>query len=636
MHKTTVVTFSDQRDDLLQCTSDWKDFPVVVACEDSDRGLYKELKYKTTHLGKNFLETLRRLISSVNTETFTFVYPKCFVNSNYFREAASILRAPNVGLVAPSLNVPFGTQSPGQHQAQFRQASKVMPWCFSGRVDQVKSVLNNECPVTDLSVVPYLCTTFVLNGLLQVVMLKHILQTPNLSGQTDSWNDFLLNKPVKTLEPVLVYTGQGEVPLYASKLFTKVIKSSQSVTQLPGGALAFVLNEGEDFAPSVTKEGIQRMCVLPDPTVLTYDLCVVNEWKGYRVGDLSWEPRAFQTGIPKLSSLMLTQPDPTMSLPTDIRRVSGVVIHKKLKELPKTSTNIQPLTSPSLTIATIMKDEKNRLLPYLSLTLPFADEVLLVDTGSHDDSNKYAEKFGARVIDFKFKDHFAEARNVYLKECKTKWLLHLDIDEALDLKRMMNLLQSNLPFVDGIQLQVINVLKQSRSYVHQDAIRIIKDPSSWYYTGRVHETVEECAAKESKTLIRSSGLLIYHFGYLSSKAPDKLKYYRELNELQMRENPQDCRPYFNLALHELNQQDVDDDQLDKVIKMLRTSVELCDTFALAKYELSKCYCLKALYLIEDIMRLAPHDHPLYKEVSKAHTLLKSYTYRVIVEERNSR
>jgi len=632
MHiKTTVITFSgvNQRGALLQHISGWKDFPVVVACENTDRGLYRELNYKTVCLGKNFLETLRHLISVIDTETFTFIYPGCFVNPNYFREAASILRAPNVGLVAPSLNISFGTQSPDQ-QVQFRQASKVMPWCFSGRVNQVKSILNDECPVIDLSIVPYLCTTLVLNGLFQVVLLKYILQTPNLSEQIDSWNDFLLDRPVKALEPILIYTGQGEVPLHASKLFTKVVRPP--IAQLPRRSFAFVLNEDEDFAPSVTKEKIQRLCVPPEPTVLLYDLCVVDVWNGYRVGNLSWSPRAFRTDIPKLSSLMLAQPDPTVSLPADIRRVSGVVIHRKLKELPKASTNVQPLTSPSLTIATIMKNEKKRLLPYLSLTLPFADEVLLVDTGSSDGSDKYAEKFGARVVNFKFRDHFAEARNVYLKKCETEWLLHLDIDEALDLKRLMNLILSDLPSLDGIQLQVLNVLKQSRSYVHQDAIRVIKNPNSWYYTGRVHETVEECAAKESKTLIRSSGLTIYHFGYLSSTVPNKLRYYRKLNELQMRENPQDCRPYFNLALHELNQEEIDDDQLDKVTKMLKTSIELCDTFVLAKYELSRVYCLKALRLIESIMQLAPQDHPLYKEVSEVHTLLKNYTRRIIVEE----
>jgi len=100
----------------------------------------------------------------------------------------------------------------------------------------------------------------------------------------------------------------------------------------------------------------------------------------------------------------------------------------------------------------------------------------------------------------------------------------------------------------------------------------------------------------------------------------------------MQENPYDCRPYFNLALHELNRQELTDEQIDKVIRMLKRSIELHSTFVLAKYELSRCYCLKALQLIEDIMQLAPRDHPLYKEVSEVYTLLKNYTRRIIVEE----
>jgi len=440
---------------------------------------------------------------------------------------------------------------------------------------------------------------------------------------------YLLTQPVKPLNPVLVYTGHSGVPPHASTLFSEVIKAPLESVELPRDALVFVLNEGEDFDPSVTKEKIKRLCTPVDPATLAYYACVVNVWNGYKVGNLDWSLRAFRGGTSRLNSMVQSNPE---LIPEDAKRTSGIVIHRKLKDLPRATLTVQPLTSSSLTIATIMKNEKDRLAAYLSLTLPFADEVLLVDTGSQDKSDKYARKFGARVINFKFRDHFAEARNMYLKKCKTKWLLHLDVDEVTDFKKVMNLILSNLPSVDGVQLQVLNVMKRTRSYVHQDAVRIIKNPNSWYYTGRVHETVEECAAKHSKSLIRASGLVIYHFGYLSSNVPSKLEYYRKLNELQMQENPYDCRPYFNLALHELNRQELTDEQIDKVIRMLKRSIELHSTFVLAKYELSRCYCLKALQLIEDIMQLAPRDHPLYKEVSEVYALLKNYTRRIIVEE----
>ena len=632
MHtKTTVITFSEQKGALIQHLLQWKGLPTIVACNESDRTLYEELGCKTVQQGVNFLTTLKHLISAVNTETFTFIYPGCFVNPNYFIEAANILRAPNVGLLAPSLDVAAGPQASSGH-IQFRQSVRVAPWCFSGRTTQVKSALSTKHLLLGFDVVPHICTTFALRGLFQVVCTKYILQVPITLKDRVKEADlghYLLTQPVKTLTPVLVYTGHGDAPSYAASLFPKVIKAPLESAKLPHNSLAFVLNEGEDFDASVTKEKIKKLCTPVDPATLAYHVCVVNVWNGFKVGNLNWSLRVFQGGILRLNSLVRSNPD---LIPKDATRTSGIVICRKLKDLPKASMTVQPFTSTSCTIATIMKNEKDRLAAYLSLTLPFADEVLLVDTGSQDGSDKYARKFGARVINFKFRDHFAEARNVYLKECKTKWLLHLDIDEAVDLKKVMNLILSDPPSIDGVQLQVINVMKRTRSYVHQDAVRIIKNPNSWYYTGRVHETVEECAARQSKSLVRTSGLVIYHFGYLSSNVPSKLEYYRKLNELQMQENPFDCRPYFNLALHELNHRELTDERIDKVIRMLKRSLELHNTFVLAKYELSRCYCLKALRLIEDIMQLAPHDHPLYKEVSEVHTLLKNFTRRIIVEE----
>jgi len=629
--KTTIITFDEQKGALIQHLLQWKDFPKIVACDESDRTLYRELGCETVPRGMNFLETLKRLVSVVSTETFTFIYPGCFVNPNYFLEAANILRAPNVGLLAPSLDVAAGPQAVSQH-VQFRQSVRVAPWCFSGRTSQIKSSLNTKRLLPGFDVVPHICTTFALEGLFQVVCSKYILQVPvslkDRAKEADLGH-YLLTQPVKPLNPVLVYTGHSGVPPRASTLFSEVIKAPLESVELPRDALVFVLNEGEDFDPSVTKEKIKRLCTPVDPATLAYYVCVVNVWNGYKVGNLDWSLRVFRGGTSRLNSTIQSNPK---LIPEDAKRTSGIVIRRKLKDLPRATLTVQPFTPPSLTIATIMKNEKDRLAAYLSLTLPYADEVLLVDTGSRDKSDKYARKFGARVINFKFRDHFAEARNMYLRKCKTKWLLHLDVDEVTDFKKVMNLILSNLPSVDGVQLQVLNVMKRTRSYVHQDAVRIIKNPNSWYYTGRVHETVEECAAKHSKSLIRASGLVIYHFGYLSSNVPSKLEYYRKLNELQMQENPYDCRPYFNLALHELNRQELTDEQIDKIIRMLKRSIELHSTFVLAKYELSRCYCLKALQLIEDIMQLAPRDHPLYKEVSEVYTLLKNYTRRIIVEE----
>lgn len=66
----------------------------------------------------------------------------------------------------------------------------------------------------------------------------------------------------------------------------------------------------------------------------------------------------------------------------------------------------------------------NELLPQLG----FADEVVIVDGGSHDDTAAVARRHGARVVARPF-DHFAAQRNFAARQARGQWILSLDADE---------------------------------------------------------------------------------------------------------------------------------------------------------------------------------------------------------------
>lgn len=82
---------------------------------------------------------------------------------------------------------------------------------------------------------------------------------------------------------------------------------------------------------------------------------------------------------------------------------------------------------PQLTIAILTLDEERNLAELLPL-LGWADETLVLDGGSRDDSMRSARRFGARVVERRF-DNFAAQRNAALELARGDWVLMLDADE---------------------------------------------------------------------------------------------------------------------------------------------------------------------------------------------------------------
>lgn len=114
----------------------------------------------------------------------------------------------------------------------------------------------------------------------------------------------------------------------------------------------------------------------------------------------------------------------------------------------------------------------------------FADEIILVDSKSTDDTIKIAKKYKAKVVEHMLTS-FSEQRNIGLEEAKGDWVFYLDADERLTpefKKEALDLISSFNPEGDLAGFYI----KRRTFYFDRD----------WHFTDRVQRLFLKDKLKE--------------------------------------------------------------------------------------------------------------------------------------------
>lgn len=80
----------------------------------------------------------------------------------------------------------------------------------------------------------------------------------------------------------------------------------------------------------------------------------------------------------------------------------------------------------------IVKDEHDVLARCLACTRRFADEIVVVDTGSTDDTVEIAKKFTDKIYNFNWCDNFSAARNFSFSKATCDLIMWLDADDVVE------------------------------------------------------------------------------------------------------------------------------------------------------------------------------------------------------------
>jgi glycosyltransferase involved in cell wall biosynthesis len=232
-----------------------------------------------------------------------------------------------------------------------------------------------------------------------------------------------------------------------------------------------------------------------------------------------------------------------------------------------------------LSLPMIVKDEEASIRKALESVKDFVDEIIIVDTGSKDKTLEIAKEYTDKIYHHDWKDNFSEARNYALSLCQGDYILRLDADEILPDGREILWHAIFNQEADLIMFSIHNYMLDPKTnnnapYTLSKTVRMFRNISGIKYGGRIHEEIDESVNELSKTshiTMSNSRIPILHYGYLRGKEDLKKKheYYAELAKLDMKDDPKNFKPYFNLATHYYHTENFEEAE-----KMYRKSLEL--------------------------------------------------------------
>ncbi|MGV8980209.1 tetratricopeptide repeat-containing glycosyltransferase family 2 protein [Clostridium sp.] len=109
----------------------------------------------------------------------------------------------------------------------------------------------------------------------------------------------------------------------------------------------------------------------------------------------------------------------------------------------------------TISLCMIVKNEEDVLGRCLGCAKDIVDEIIIVDTGSTDNTKKIAYEYTDQIFDFKWINDFSAARNFSYSKAKMDFILWLDADDVIleeDIKKFKELRQSLTLDVDNVMM----------------------------------------------------------------------------------------------------------------------------------------------------------------------------------------
>jgi len=218
----------------------------------------------------------------------------------------------------------------------------------------------------------------------------------------------------------------------------------------------------------------------------------------------------------------------------------------------------------------IMRNSAKTLRRCLDSISGLADEIIIVDTGSVDDSIAIALSYGAQIYSDPWQDDFARPRNIGLKKATSQYILIMDPDEMLsvenhiDLKKLTTInkhdaflmtTQNYSKFVRDSKYKLLekgtDPTGKFPGYTPSTKTRFFKNGLGIQFEGCWHELVDWYIIRNKLSMARSL-VPVHHWTHEFEQKTwqEKKAFYLKMGEKKVRAWPKSGKAWWELSIPE--------------------------------------------------------------------------------------
>lgn len=210
-------------------------------------------------------------------------------------------------------------------------------------------------------------------------------------------------------------------------------------------------------------------------------------------------------------------------------------------------------TADRVSLCMIVRDNEAIIEACLTSIRPWVDEMIVVDTGSLDQTAEICHRLGAHVFEFPWCDDFSAARNESIRHATGDWIFWMDSDDVMDPiqgERLQKLVRSNhKPQCHGYVLQVHCLSEAAGQATVVDHVKLFRNRSDLRFEHRIHEQILP-AIRRAHGTVEFTDIHVVHHGSRQSPEQHRRKLERDFRilRLDLQEHPEHPFILFNLGM----------------------------------------------------------------------------------------
>ncbi len=142
-----------------------------------------------------------------------------------------------------------------------------------------------------------------------------------------------------------------------------------------------------------------------------------------------------------------------------------------------------------ISLAMIVRNEADKIARCLSSVRDYVDEIVIVDTGSTDETKAIVSQFTDRIFDFVWCDDFSKARQFAFDHATGDWIFWMDADDILIGGEYLRAEVDAMPAESASMSWKYIYVNNGTVTLEQWRERLVRNDGTYHWEGRVHEVL---------------------------------------------------------------------------------------------------------------------------------------------------